>query len=144
MSEFRAHYPSTYESVGKARRALIAYAAVCGFRSENLNDIESAVGEALANAAEHGHSERGGFEASARVEDERLIITIQDDGGGFERWNASDAIRPLSVAPRGFGIFIMRELMDEIRYTEHGSRLQLIKALPSTPQGSERQEPQRA
>ncbi|GAC1428529.1 MAG: ATP-binding protein [Candidatus Velthaea sp.] len=144
MSEFRAHYPSRYESVGKARRALIGYAAVCGFRGEGLNDIESAVGEALANAAEHGHRDRGGFEVVARMEDGRLIITIKDDGGGFERWNASDAIRPMSMAPRGFGIFIMRELMDEIRYSEHGSRLQLIKELPSARERASTQEPQRA
>ncbi|GAC1406744.1 MAG: ATP-binding protein [Candidatus Velthaea sp.] len=130
MKEFRASYPSKYGSVGQARRALIRYAAVCGFRDQGLNDIESAIGEALANAAEHGHRDDGGFEVAAWQADDRLVISIKDHGAGFEHWNASDAIRPISNSPRGFGIFIMRELMDEIRYSENGSRLQLVKSLP--------------
>jgi serine/threonine-protein kinase RsbW len=109
----------------------VRFAADCGFDGQALHDIECAVGEALANATEHGHREgAAGFEVVVRLSDGALIVEIQDSGAGFDRPEAHQAARPLSSAPRGFGIFLMRELMDEITYSEGGTRVRMIKRLP--------------
>lgn len=129
MEDFRAQFPSAYESVGRARRALTRFAGQW-FSGEDLTDIESAVGEALANCAEHGHRNGTAIAVEANYRDTVLSIEIKDAGHGFDLWNATDAVKPLSDAPRGYGTYIMRRLMDEIEYSEHGTRLRLVKRLP--------------
>ncbi len=129
MAEYRAQFPSAFESVGEARRAVVDFARHW-FSGEDLCDIESAVGEALANAAEHGSKTGGMIDIKCRCVGDRFTVEVHDSGSGFERWNASDYIRPMSTSSRGYGMFIMRELMDEVEYSERGSRLRLMKRLP--------------
>ncbi len=92
-----------------------------------MSDIESAVGEALANCAEHGAAHGTNIDVACRYEGRTLTIEIKDAGQGFERWNVRDYVKPLSTAPRGYGTYIMRRLMDEIEYSEHGTRVRLTK-----------------
>jgi anti-sigma regulatory factor (Ser/Thr protein kinase) len=97
------------------------------FGGNDLSDIESAVGEALANCAEHGHVNGTSIDVRCRYDGLELTIEIKDAGKGFDRWDASDFFKPLSAAPRGYGTFIMRRLMDEIEYSENGTRVRLVK-----------------
>lgn len=126
MAEYRARFPSKREAVPRARRAIADFARLW-FSSDALADIECSVGEALANAFEHGGATDPFFEVHCRFDRGALVIDIRDYGGGFASWNATDYIRPLSDAPRGFGIFIMRQLMDTIEYSERGARIRLTK-----------------
>jgi anti-sigma regulatory factor (Ser/Thr protein kinase) len=112
--------------VKQARLALTAFAASCGFRNGALADVESAVGEALANAAEHGNRESG-FDVYATFDDECLIIEVKDHGGGFDCDKALERTTIDAGGTRGFGIFLMQQLMDEIAYSDRGSRIQLVK-----------------
>jgi anti-sigma regulatory factor (Ser/Thr protein kinase) len=127
MKNYRATYPCGYGSVRKARHALIAFAALCGFESDELIDIESAAGEALANAAEHGdRTASAGFSVNATCDDADLVIEIKDHGAGFD----ADAVVfsvPEPLAVRGHGIYLMRMLMDEVAYSERGTRVRLVK-----------------
>ncbi len=125
-TSYQRSYPQTSKAVGTARADVVAFAAGCGFADQELADIEVAVGEGLANAFEHGHRDNGGFEVSVRYEAGTLAIEIKDGGRGFDPGCFSQA-RPPVEALRGFGMFIMRELMDEIDYTERGTRLRLLK-----------------
>jgi anti-sigma regulatory factor (Ser/Thr protein kinase) len=126
---YRASHPRGYGSVRQARRALFAFAAECGFRDTALSDIETAAGEALANAAEHGDREASsGFDVLATFEDGRLVIEIKDHGAGFDSAALEHAV-PDAAGNRGFGIYLMRTLMDEVAYSEHGSCIHLVKRL---------------
>ncbi len=93
-----------------------------------MADIETAVGEALANAAEHGHQAGSGFEVRVFVERDSIVIEVQDEGRGF-LCNPS-APKPAHDAPRGFGIYLMRHLMDQVDFDERGSCVRLTKRLP--------------
>jgi anti-sigma regulatory factor (Ser/Thr protein kinase) len=109
---------------------LFAFAERCGFRDTPLLDVESAAGEALANAAEHGDGEgRSGFDVSASFDGEQLVIDIKDHGTGFDCAKALASPPPDGSGDRGFGIFLMRRLMDDVIYSEAGSRIQLVKRL---------------
>lgn len=128
-SDFRERFPNTRRAAAFARRSLIAHIAGFGYPDQQLADIETAVGEALANAAEHGHRAESGFEVRVRVEREMLVIEVQDDGAGFD---ASPAVEcPAYDAPRGFGIYLMRHLMDEVHYDIGGTCVRLAKRLPA-------------
>jgi len=129
-ASYRRSYPQTRNAVGLARRDVVEVAKACGFAGQSLADIEAAVGEGLANAVEHGHRGDGGFEVSVRRDEDALVVEIKDSGRGFDYGTVCSRARPPVEALRGFGTFIMHELMDEIHYTEFGTRLRLLKRLP--------------
>lgn len=133
MAEYCAQFENGLENVGPARRAVVEFASQW-FGDEDLDDIESAVGEALANSAEHGAKSGGAIEVRCRVEGNRLVIDVKDTGDGFDRWNAADYVKPLDGIARGYGIYIMRELMDEVEYSERGTHLRLVKRLAAASQ----------
>lgn len=131
---YRASHPRGYGSVRQARRAISDFAASCGFAGTLLWDVESAAGEALANAAEHGDGEASqGFDVAATFDGTRLVIEIEDHGAGFDCGAALEGSKaePSGNHNRGFGIFLMRTLMDEVAYSERGSRIQLVKRIDS-------------
>jgi anti-sigma regulatory factor (Ser/Thr protein kinase) len=127
LSGFRARYPSSPASTVEARRAVLAYLAHLGIDGPTVDDLESALGEALANAAEHGHRDGAMFEVHSWVDGDGVVIEVQDDGPGFP--SPPPEKRPGSHAPRGFGIFIMRTLVDEVSYGDQGRRVRLRKRL---------------
>jgi anti-sigma regulatory factor (Ser/Thr protein kinase) len=130
-AEFRARFPSSFRSVVEARRDLMRYVHSFDFPDDTVADIECAVGEALANAAEHGFRDGSTFDVVARSDGESLVIMVQDDGPGFPHATASAGLAPPTTgSPRGFGMFIMRSLMDEIAYSDRGRRITLRKRLP--------------
>jgi anti-sigma regulatory factor (Ser/Thr protein kinase) len=129
-TSYRRRYPQSSRAVGQARRDIVEFARGCGFLGQSLDDIEVAVGEGLANAVEHAHRSDGGFEVAVVRDAESLIVEIKDGGRGFDHGRAAPPARPPVEALRGFGMFIMRELMDDVRYSERGTRLQLVKRLP--------------
>lgn len=134
MLRYQASHPRGLGAVRQARRGLIDFAAACGFRGSVLADIENAVGEALANAAEHGnHGGSAGFDVNATFADACLVIEVQDRGAGFDCATAVKDATADAFGNRGFGIFLMRTLMDEVAYTERGSCIQLVKRLGEGP-----------
>jgi anti-sigma regulatory factor (Ser/Thr protein kinase) len=129
-SLFEARFPSTKRAAAVARRALIGRIGVLGFSRSDLADIETAVGEALANAAEHGHRPGSGFDLRVYVDDGHVVIEVRDEGAGFSGSLEAIGALPPSDAPRGFGIYLMRSLMDVIEYEERGTYVRLKKRLP--------------
>jgi len=127
IGEFRARFPNTPRAAALARRSLIAHIASYDYADGDLADIETAVGEALANAAEHGQRDGTGFEIRAYVEDDRIVIEVQDEGDGFAR--PASPLHPPHDEPRGFGIYLMRRLMDEVHFDDRGTCVRLTKLL---------------
>jgi serine/threonine-protein kinase RsbW len=126
--EFRARFPNTRRAAALARRKLIAHIEGFGFAQHELADIETAIGEALANAAEHGHREESAFDVRVFVQRNMLVVEVEDDGAGFA--SSHPRADPGHDAPRGFGIYLMRHLMDEVDYSATGTRVRLAKRLP--------------
>ncbi len=89
----------------------------------DLTDFESAVGEVLANSVEHGRGTKITVECYS--DSRRVVAEIQDYGAGFLPPPTSEA--PAGGAPRGYGLFIMRRLLDEVEFLDNGCKLRLIK-----------------
>jgi anti-sigma regulatory factor (Ser/Thr protein kinase) len=128
MAELRAQYRGTPRSVRAARNAVLDYARLCGFDSQLTVDIALAAGEALANAVEHGSKDLGFIGLLCSFEDGVLTLEVRDEGPGFDIAAATKRRRePTSV--RGFGITIMRALMDSVEYEHRGTLVRLRKRL---------------
>jgi len=129
---FRAIFPSEYRSVPAARRSVATFAAECGFDAESVSDIALAVGEACNNATEHGHVAQGCYTVTCAFDGLKMYIEVQDLGCGFDPAGSGDPQSLVVSRGRGFGIFIMRSLMDFVEYsvTREGTRVVLVKKLP--------------
>lgn len=89
-----------------------------------------AIQEALANAVVHGCRNDPTQTVRCRVEcnEHDIEITIHDPGPGFDVNAISDPTLEENVAAEhGRGIFMMRSLMDDVRFEDGGRKLQMTK-----------------
>ena len=92
--------------------------------------IGLAVREAIANAIVHGS--RGDPEKTVRIsvavtENCDLSVNVKDSGPGFDPSALPNPIATENLlAPHGRGIFIMRQLMDEVDFKfDHGTEVHM-------------------
>ena len=124
--EYRARFRGTPASVREARQAILDYARLCGFDSQATFEIALGAGEALANAVEHGNKDLGFIEVSCRFADGELVVEVADAGLGFDATRLETKRRDPD-AIRGFGISIMRSVMDGLDYEARGTVVRLRK-----------------
>jgi len=125
--EYRVAYTSDVRNVPLARRSVAAFAAECGFTEDALSDIRLAAGEALSNAVEHGgETPARKIVVNCSFDDEALAIEICDSGRGFNEPSACSKVEP-DDRGRGFGIFLMRRLMDEVTFERDGRQVRLVR-----------------
>jgi serine/threonine-protein kinase RsbW len=127
-STLELHLPS---QLGWERAAMDLAASVArhmGFPRERIDDIRTAVSEATTNAIEHGNKDH--VEQKVLVvlapEGERLEINVTDHSGtpfppsDGQTPSITDKLAGLSNA-RGWGMFLIKELVDEVEFTSTGS-----------------------
>lgn len=131
--EFRRWFPPEPSYLFIARRGVREFAERCGFAGRELDDIESALGEGLANAVHYGALPSSGLTVRATFEDNGLIVEIHDGGPGFDRDKGPRGADDRAQAPRGYGILVMRRLMDRVTFGQNGSLVQLFKRLTVDP-----------
>lgn len=89
--------------------------------SEEQNKIILAVDEAVTNIIEHGYNrgEQGTIEIEAECDPGRFQVVIRDSGRVFNPESIPDPDLMEHVKAgrkKGLGIFLMRQIMDEVRY----------------------------
>lgn len=101
-------------------------------RKLHLNFRVSLV-EALSNAMIYGNGEDPSKRVHVEVFLEQGTVTarVTDEGAGFDPGGVPDPTVPLNVCrERGRGLFLMRELMDEVRFNARGNSVTLTLHLP--------------
>jgi serine/threonine-protein kinase RsbW len=104
--------------------------------------IETALGEALANAVIHGNHE----DASKRVQviclcntDGEVWISVRDEGYGFDTYALPDPTGSGNLlATHGRGIYLMRAFMDEVQFEKGGTVVRMHKNSNSAPPAQRR------
>lgn len=125
---FRAAFSGQRRNVPLARNAIVGFARICGFSPEEVADIRIASGEALSNAVEHGRTHRSsGFSVRCSFDDDQLTIEIRDNGDGFLPPNAvvPEPDNLFQEPKHGFGILLMRRLMDRVQFDHNGTCVRL-------------------
>ena len=112
-------FPSRSANEGFARTAAACFAAQLDPTLEEINDIKTAVSEAVTNAIVHAYPEElGKVRLRLRLfEDGRLEIAVQDWGVGIP--DVERAREPLFTTGNeersGMGFTIMESFMDTLR-----------------------------
>ncbi|MGH7788474.1 MAG: ATP-binding protein [Candidatus Binatia bacterium] len=98
----------------------LAVRAVCSalpLDEETTGAVELCVVEAVNNAIEHAYGEAPGqpVEVEASLAADTLRLAVRDRGRSMP-WPAPPAAAPDGLNEGGRGLFIMRELMDDVDY----------------------------
>jgi len=106
--------PSKPEYVSVVRLTVSAISSRMGFNIEQIEDIKVALAEACTNVIKHGECKKNSnYLVEFVVDDEKIAITIKDEGNGFSSQNVCE---PDLKCPKegGLGLFIIKSLMDEV------------------------------
>ena len=128
---------SRVEEVARARKWLTEQASAEGFSSKEVRNLGLVVSEACVNVIKHAYRGEPGnpVELKLSIDETSLVLTIRDIGEKFdpETYEPPDLSEPHES---GYGVFIIRSLMDEVRYntsSEQGTTLTLVKHRSSSP-----------
>ena len=92
--------------------------------------VKLALDEAMANAVRHGNHGDPDQEVTAswEVAEDRVVVTIEDCGCGFEPEEVPDPTADENLhRPHGRGVMLMKAYMTEVRFNEAGNRVTLMK-----------------
>jgi anti-sigma regulatory factor (Ser/Thr protein kinase) len=109
-----------------------------GLKDKRVGEIEIAVEEALVNIFNYAYPENGGdVEIACKTgPDGALVIAIIDEGVPFDPLLVAEPDTTLDVDARsigGIGVFLIRKLMDDVRYRREGSKNILELVVAKTP-----------
>lgn len=131
--EFEVFLPAAAKAELVAVKAAEEIGTEMGFDEGSIGQIKAALVEACINAFEHRMVRSGKVHLKFVAGGGRLAIYIQNSGAGFDERPASPAMNVQGELPqkRGWGIELMKGLMDEVRFERlsGGMRIILVKYL---------------
>lgn len=93
--------------------------------------IELALGEALANAVVHGAKADPSkiIECDVACDEERgMLIVVRDPGSGFDPQAIPSPVTGENIfSNHGRGIYLINQLMDEVKFVRNGTEIHMIK-----------------
>ena len=102
-----------------------------GLNVDKIQEVKIALIEGCINAFEHSNSEDRRIDISFQINERGLTVGINDGGKGFDIEEAKKRIqeRREKGLPRGWGLTLIEELMDEteIESTEKGTLITMTK-----------------
>jgi anti-sigma regulatory factor (Ser/Thr protein kinase) len=107
----KVRIPPEAQHAQTVRNAVTAFASLHGVHEGDAETLLFAVGEALANAIEHGATQDD-IEVSVEIESHQISACVTDYGVGFGRAPARFTPLPDLLDERGRGIPIMQRCSD--------------------------------
>lgn len=123
---------------GFSRVAIAAFASQLDPTLEEINEIKTAVSEAVTNAIVHGYRDSYGMiYITAKITGKKLTVTVRDKGCGIE--DIEKAREPLfttgdEAERSGMGFTIMETFMDKVKISsaiERGTKITMVKVIDS-------------
>ncbi len=118
-NEMLLEFESKSQNESFARTVVAAFTAQLDPTIEELDDIKTAVSEAVTNSIIHGYAESEGIiKMHCVISDNELTVEIIDEGVGIE--NIEKAMEPLyttrpELERSGMGFSFMEAFMDELQ-----------------------------
>ncbi len=95
------------------------FAIELGIKPEKMPGLLLSVTEATTNAIIHGNKSNKGkmVKIKVNVENKKLLISIKDEGLGFDPQNIPDPTEPENLLKdSGRGLYLMKVYMDEVKF----------------------------
>lgn len=109
--------PALSKNEAFARNALAAFVLDLSPTVEEINDLKTAVSEAVTNSVVHAYDGDGVIEIAAEIDEKTLFVSISDFGKGIA--DVNQAREPFFTTKEdkehsGMGFTIMETFMDEL------------------------------
>ena len=121
-----------YERV--AIGGLAAFAKSVGFSSPRIEDLKTSVAEACINAMQHGNKGKPDARVlvTSKFQHDVLWISVFDEGTGLKaKLKDPDIERIIENLdpPVGFGVFLMKRLMDKVEFDRTSNHLHEVRMM---------------
>ena len=119
MNKMKMEFDGVSENEAFARVCVAAFVARLDPTLDEINDVKTAVSEAVTNSIIHGYEEKGGIiEMEVCLDGTCATITIKDYGKGIE--DVAQAMMPMYTTGEdkersGMGFTFMEVFMDEVK-----------------------------
>ena len=131
VTRFEVTVPGSIDAIPPVVGQIMALVREMACAEGKEFDIEVAVNEALANAIEHGCGHDPSQQVEVLVEcdpEHGMLIVVRDPGSGFDPANVpSPVVGEQLYADHGRGIYLINQLMDEVRYERGGTEIWMRK-----------------
>jgi serine/threonine-protein kinase RsbW len=132
MKTLARRIPSKLENVAPFIHEVLETMKGLSLSEEKTFSIKLSLEEALTNAIRHGNKSHPDLCVDVQLDfsPDRVVMNIKDQGEGFE---VSRVVDPTSgenaQKPGGRGVFLIKELMDEVEYFDGGRAIRMVKRL---------------
>ena len=131
--KFELHVPSVLGNEKVAMEFAASIAKQLDFPPDRIEDLKTAVAEACLNAIEHGNKMDASTKVgiSLTIAGGRLQVAIQDEGKGIGQVPTPDIETQVEgkTDPRGWGIFLIKNLMDEVSFESTPEGRNVVKMI---------------
>lgn len=118
------------ENVYQVEQFIEEVRSLLDFKDDVYGNVMIAITEAVNNSIVHGNKHDSTKRVFIRCETKnryRLCVYVEDEGDGFDPDGLGDPTAPENlVNPGGRGVFLMRNLSDEINFLDEGRRVEMI------------------
>lgn len=139
MNQVKIQIPSLIENIRVIESFIDNSKDEFEFEDDIYGNIMVAVTESVNNAIRHGNKfdKDKNVYLTLQVEDNKLLFEVEDEGPGFDYENLPDPTAPENLeSPGGRGIFLMRNLCDEVSFDNNGKKVRLIFNVLPAPNGT--------
>lgn len=133
MDAIKIQIPSLSENIRIIESFIDNAKEQYNFTDDIYGNIMIAVTESVNNAIVHGNQsdKSKNVHLSLSLDDNQVKFVIEDEGKGFDFDNLPDPTAPENLEkPGGRGIFLMKNLCDEVSFTDNGKKVELSFYLP--------------
>lgn len=132
VTEFKLKLNSKAENISLVEPFVQKIQKHYRFDEEAYYNILLVLTEAVNNSIIHGNQQDPHKKVlvNSCLRRQKLQFTIQDEGKGFNHRRVQDPTAPDRIAcPNGRGVFLMRSLSDQIRFSDQGRKVEIRFAM---------------
>lgn len=122
--------PSDLTLMNSVLEYLLDRVAKLGLIKIEQSNLFVALDEAFVNAVKHGNRNDASklLRVTAELSVHEAIFTVEDEGDGFDVREIPDPRDPANLfKSSGRGVLLIYNIMDEVEYSEGGTRLKMVK-----------------
>lgn len=131
LTRYKLVLQSNLNSISRIEPYVNQIVSDFGINDEIYGNILIALTEAVNNAILHGNKEDKSKKVTISLVSnhpkKQLVFQISDDGSGFNHSELPDPTAPENILKLGGrGVFLMRQLSDEVEFMDNGSTVQIL------------------
>ena len=125
---------SKREQLPKIEKITSSIADTMNLNEEQKDNLAIAVTEAVGNAIVHGNRQDAKKKVTIEfyLKKNKIKVSVKDEGQGFNPDTLSNPLEPENIMKEsGRGIFILKSLMDQVNFSEKGTKINFTMKIAS-------------